>query len=250
MAQNGLSYQGRHKMKKLITIVLGLFLATNANASSTREIIADTITNTTGGSSFSVPSVGAAIVTDTGTVALTNKTMSGASNTFSNIPVGAIGNGSVLSGTNTGDVTIGTANGLSLSSQALSLQLADTTHTGALAFGDYVTFSNGTARGSSGTRASPTAITAGTGVVFSGTAYANVYFIQGNGGAVTVTANPQISAATNVGQELILIGRSATNTVTLSDGTGLSLNGPVVLGLDSIITLVWDSTNWVEKSRR
>lgn len=46
------------------------------------------------------------------------------------------------SGTNTGDVTLGTANGLSLSGQVLSLQLSDSTHTGALSSTDWNTFNN------------------------------------------------------------------------------------------------------------
>ena len=45
-----------------------------------------------------------------------------------------------LSGTNTGDVTIGTANGLSLSGQAISLALASTSTTGALSSTDWNTF--------------------------------------------------------------------------------------------------------------
>lgn len=101
-----------------------------------------------------------------------------------------------------------------------------------------------------GTRASPTNITAGGGIAFSGSNYQNIAFIQGNGGAVTVTANPQIAAGTAVGQFLRVIGRSATNTVTLADGTGLSLNGTWVGGLDSILNLVWDGTNWTEMARR
>lgn len=47
-----------------------------------------------------------------------------------------------LSGTNTGDVTLGTANGLSLAGQVLSLQLSDSTHTGALSSTDWNTFNN------------------------------------------------------------------------------------------------------------
>ena len=45
-----------------------------------------------------------------------------------------------LSGTNTGDVTLGTANGLSLSAQALSLGLSSTSTTGALSSTDWNTF--------------------------------------------------------------------------------------------------------------
>jgi len=45
-----------------------------------------------------------------------------------------------LLGTNTGDVTLGTANGLSLIGQALSLQLSSSTLTGALSATDWVTF--------------------------------------------------------------------------------------------------------------
>lgn len=101
----------------------------------------------------------------------------------------------------------------------------------------------------SGTRASPTAVVAANGVVFSGNAYHNVYFIEGSGGAVDITANPQISAGNNVGQRLILIGRSDTNTVTLEDGTGLAQNGTVILEADEMIEYVWDGTLWNEISR-
>lgn len=102
----------------------------------------------------------------------------------------------------------------------------------------------------SGTRASPTAIVAGTGIVFAGINYSNYHFIQGSGGAVNISANPQITAGTNVGQRLTLIGRDNTNTVTIEDGDGLSLNGSAVLAADSAIDLVWDSVNWVELARR
>ena len=100
-----------------------------------------------------------------------------------------------------------------------------------------------------GTRASPSAIVAGTGVAFSGTVYHNTWFIEGSGGAVTVTANPQIVAGTTVGQELKLIGRNDTNTVTLANGTGLSLNGGAVLAADNVLSLFWDGTNWLETAR-
>lgn len=63
--------------------------------------------------------------------------------------------GSNLSGTNTGNVTIGTANGLSLSGQALSLALASTSTTGSLSSTDWNTF-NGKGSGTvTGTGTSP-----------------------------------------------------------------------------------------------
>jgi len=99
-------------------------------------------------------------------------------------------------------------------------------------------------------RASPTLITAVGGIGFSSAVYDTYNFIAGNAGAVTVTATPQIAVGANVGQRLTLIGRSASNTVTLADGNGLSLNGPWVGGLDSVLVVFWDGTNWTEVARR
>lgn len=87
-------------------------------------------------------SVTAANTTGTGNVVLSASptltgTISGVAATFSSTI-----SASNLSGTNTGDVTIGTANGLSLAGQALSLQLSDATHTGALSSTDWNTFNN------------------------------------------------------------------------------------------------------------
>ena len=102
----------------------------------------------------------------------------------------------------------------------------------------------------SGTFASPTAVTAAGGVVFSGTNYSNYYFLEGSAGPIDVTANPQISVGSNVGQRLTLVGRSDTNTLTLEHGTGLSLNGTIVLAADSSIDLLWNGTTWSEIARR
>lgn len=275
---------------KFLTMALMLF-STTIFAASTRTLDGQAITN------------GAALIT----LPTSSVNMSGLT---------------ALSGSNTGDVTIGTANGLSLSGQALSLQAATASVPGALLAADFTTFAaklssaltNGhifvgsaggvatdvavtgdvtisnagvtaigvkkvlatmlgsgaassgavaTADGSggvtytapvsvapsiSGSIGTPTAITAVGGVVFSGTSYSNTYFISGSGGAVTVTANPQISAATNVGQKLDLIG--GTNTVTLADGNGLSLNGSWVGGVNSALVLEWDGTVWHELTRR
>lgn len=102
----------------------------------------------------------------------------------------------------------------------------------------------------SGSTGTPTDIVAGTGVVFSGSKYSNVYFIQGDGGAVDITADPQISVGSAVGQRLLLIGQSDTNTVTIEHGTGTSQNGAIVLGKDDAIEYLWDGSVWVEVSRR
>ena len=100
------------------------------------------------------------------------------------------------------------------------------------------------------TRGSPYAVVAGNGVVISDNTKQRIKkYIQGSGGAVDISANPQVTAGTIDGQELLLVGRSDTNTVQLDDGTGLSLQGPCILGADQSIKLTWDGTNWVEESR-
>lgn len=74
--------------------------------------------------------------TNPGGVSITTQSFAG-NKTFT----GTIG-ASNLSGTNTGDVTIGTANGLSLVGQVLSLALSSTSTTGALSSTDWNTFNN------------------------------------------------------------------------------------------------------------
>lgn len=100
-----------------------------------------------------------------------------------------------------------------------------------------------------GTGASPVTITAGGGITPSGVAR-EVIYVASSSGAVAVTANPKIVAGTTVGQELLLFGTSATDYIILSDGTGISLNGPINLTDNAAITLVWNGTVWSELSRR
>jgi hypothetical protein len=63
-------------------------------------------------------------------------------NTTSNLIVSGAISGFNLSGTNTGNVTLGTANGLGLTAQELSLGLASAGVTGALSGTDWTTFNN------------------------------------------------------------------------------------------------------------
>lgn len=77
------------------------------------------------------------------------------------------------SGTNTGDVTIGTANGLSLASQVLSLGLSSTSTIGALSNTDWNTFNNKQASGNYITALSGDVVATGPGSV-SATIQSNV----------------------------------------------------------------------------
>lgn len=102
-----------------------------------------------------------------------------------------------------------------------------------------------TVTGSTGT---PSAIVAGTGVVVSDVSH-EVIFVEGSGGAVDISASPQIAAGSTVGQMLTLIGASDTNTVLIEDGDGTALNGDIVLTNNDVIDLIWNGTVWQEDGR-
>lgn len=306
-------------MKKGILVTLALLFTSAAFASTTTLKQIDNIQNSTGGSSLSVPSTGTTLTTDTNTQTLTNKTLSGASNTFSNIPVSAIATGTAL-GVNAGGTgaTTLTANGMVYGNgtSAVGVTAAGSQYqtfqagasgvptvgavqlnqsaaiSGTLPVGNggtgvanptsgsvyigagsspmtavapgtsgNVLSSNGSTWVSSApsspapnvvsTFASPSSITAAGGVSFSGTNSINYTFIVGSPGAVTVSASPQVAAGSVNGQLLTLVGTSATNTVKLSDGTGLALNGPWTGALSSSLTMMWDNgaSVWREISR-
>lgn len=100
-----------------------------------------------------------------------------------------------------------------------------------------------------GSRAAPDNITAAGGIAADMLYYNQIHFVNGDGGPISVVANPQISAGNQVGQRLTLILRDATNTLTFTDNNGLSLGGgPLVMdALDQIEEFIWDGTNWVLK---
>ena len=91
-----------------------------------------------------------------------------------------------------------------------------------------------------------TAITAAGGI----TVTRKIMRVAGSGGAIDITADPQIVAGAD-GQFVIVQGTHDTNTVTLDNGTGLALSAQIILAANDNITLMYDSgeTAWIETSR-
>ena len=75
--------------------------------------------------------------------------------------------------------------------------------------------------------------------------------IDSTGGAVVIDTTTAIAAGEFNGQELELEGVSATNTVEIRDSGNVNLNGLIVLGLGTWISLRWNSTavEWRERFR-
>lgn len=101
-----------------------------------------------------------------------------------------------------------------------------------------------------GTYGAAQAITAGGGISASADQRQQRYVV-GSGGAVDVSANPQIAAGSIDGQEMRVIGTDDTNTVLLEHGTGLILNGSCTLRAGATIDLSWSTgaSAWIETGR-
>lgn len=82
-------------MMKLFLLAFTFLTSVGALASGTTLKQSDQIQNSTGGSAISVPSAGATFLSDTNTATVTNKSLSGSSNTFTNIPASAISSGTL-----------------------------------------------------------------------------------------------------------------------------------------------------------
>ena len=74
--------------------------------------------------------------------------------------------------------------------------------------------------------------------------------VVGDGGAIDITADPQIAAGTD-GQVIIVQGTSVANNVKFDAGTGLLLTASATLALNDNLTLMYDSGEslWIELSR-
>jgi len=77
-------------------------------------------------------------------------------------------------------------------------------------------------------------------------------YVASAGGAVYISASPQIAHGYFDGQELYLKGVSDLNYPIFTDGNGLSLNGSLLLKSNEAAILVWDAQAavWQEISRR
>ena len=99
--------------------------------------------------------------------------------------------------------------------------------------------------------ASSNAITAGTGIT-AAMCVVTVVKVNGNGAPVTITANPSIAAGTD-NQVIVIEGTDNTNTVTINNGNGVSLDNTVSFTIKKRGTLMlkYNATEsvWEEISR-
>ncbi len=124
------------------------------------------------------------------------------------------------------------------------------TSTGTDGAGAWAAAPAGGALTATGTFAAPNNIVAGTGIAYvEGSVARQIWFVQGSGGAVDISVNPQIAAATTLGRELLIYGASDANTVLLEDGNGLSMNGSYLMGAHSMICFMWNGSTWSEMWR-
>lgn len=107
-----------------------------------------------------------------------------------------------------------------------------------------------------GSTGSPRSVVAATGITsgashMSTTASDQLIFVVGSiAGESDISASPQITAGTIVGQKMQIHGTSDTNYIKLEDGTGLSLDGPWFSFNKTNLSLIWDGSVWVETGRR
>lgn len=93
-------------------------------------------------------------------------------------------------------------------------------------------------------------VTNATTVAFTPTTRGIVY-VQGNGAAVTADATTPLTAGNTDGQELILIGRSNSNTLTIANSGNVRLKEAITLKQGCALYLEWDLNDgkWSENAR-
>ena len=103
---------------------------------------------------------------------------------------------------------------------------------------------------SHGTQMAPMVIDPAVGVPANSSQQRALWLVESQGGQQTITAVPQIAPGSTIGQELLLMGVSDTDYLTLQDGNGCNLNGPANLKANASILLFWSGSAWNEASRR
>src|SRR5690606_25992275 len=101
--------------------------------------------------------------------------------------------------------------------------------------------SGGGGRTTVGSVSDPEEIDSSTGIAGPSDETDHLIYIQGDGGHVDLSADPQIGSGKKDGQELCLRGQNDEQTVKLDNGAGLILNGTAVLGHHDNICFMWDT---------
>lgn len=220
-------------MKRLIVALLALGLATPAWAVSNRVLDAQQITN--GAFTLTVPAVTDTLTTATNTQTFSNKSISGSSNTLSNIPVSALATGTAIGVAIGGTgLTTATANGMLYGNgtSALGVTAAGSQYqvfqagasgvptVAALALGQSaaVTGQLGVANGGTGA----SSLTSGSVVVGNGTSAVSLVAPSTSGNVLTSNGTTWISSAPSMFTPAVNGGSSSAQSVTAAGGVSLS----------------------------
>jgi hypothetical protein len=220
------------------SVSLGGSVTVTATASSALTISTGLTGTSYNGSAPVTIGIDSTVVTLTGTQTLTGKTMSGASNTFTNIGNGSLSNSSVTIGSDSLSLggTLTTLNGVSISGSANTL----------------TSIANASLTNSAITIGSTSVSLGGTITTFAGTS------ISGSTNTLSNIANASLTnSAITINGSSVSLGASVTVTATASNaltiGTGLtgtSYNGsaPVSIAIDSTVATLTGTQTLTNKT--